>query len=190
LRSLYIPTPMETTLKKPPPSTKERSIERKHKRKPPLFPFIVLLIGFVAVLFASSDFWKRFYDDPGLDNAEVEAAQQEAEEIAKRHENWIQYALIATSTMKRPCLRCPNGVNIVTVKTGEVYKYGITTQREKRYKQRLYQTLEVRLQEEVEGSYTMCKTSEINKILAYRFLPESRKPEVILTRPPGNANRN
>jgi len=154
------------------------------------FPLLPILIGLILLVFAGSKFWERFYDDPDLDKAEVEQAQREAEEIAKRHENWIQYVLIATSTKKRPCLRCPKGVNEVTVQVGEVYKYGITTQKEKRYRQRLYQRLEVRLQEELEGSYTVCKTAEINKILSYRFMPESRKPEVKLTRPPGNANRN
>lgn len=142
------------------------------------------------VVFASSKFWERFKNDPNLDSAEVEATQKEAEEIAKKHENWIQYVLIATSTKKRPCLRCPNGLKEVTVKIGEIYKYGITTQGEKRYKQKLYQTLEVTIKEEIEGDYTTCKTAEINKILAYRFLPESVKSEVKLTRPPGNANRN
>lgn len=181
---------METTLKKPLPSTKERSIERKHKRKPPLFPFIVLLIGLGAVLFASSDFWKRFYDDPELDNAEVEAAQREAEGITHKHENWIQYVLRANTTMKRPCLRCPNGITKVTVRAGEIYRYGITTQGRARYDREFLRLLELRMEEEIYGNYIKCKKAEINKIIAYRFLQESHKPEVKLARPPGNANRN
>jgi hypothetical protein len=181
---------MKATLKKPPPSTEGVSIERKHKRKPPLFPFIFLLVGLVVALFAYSDFWKRFYDDPDLDKAEVEAARQEAEEIAKRHEVWVQYVLVADYTTKRPCLRCPNGIPVVTVNTGEIYKYGITTQGIGRYTESQYIQLGVTYLEEFRGSYLECKEMEINKILAYRFLPQSQKPEVKLLRPPGNANKN
>jgi len=165
----------------------EPSDERK---RPPYFPVMLLLAGLIAILFASSDFWKRFYDDPSLDNAEVEAAQREAEEVAYKHENWIQYVLRANTTMQRPCLRCPNGITKVTVKAGEIYRYGITTQGRARYDREFLRLLELRMEEEVYGNYITCKKAEINKIIAYRFLPESQKPEVKLIRPPGNANRN
>lgn len=46
------------------------------------------------------------------------------------------------------------------------------------------------MEEEIYGNYIKCKKAEINKIIAYRFLQESHKPEVKLARPPGNANRN
>lgn len=154
------------------------------------FRFFLLFILFLVLAYAGSEFWEQFYNDPTLDPEEVAAAQREAEEIANRHETWIQYALIATTTMQRPCLRCPNGIHIVTVRTGEVYKYGITTQGQARYEQQLYENLQVRMVEQVVGEYTLCKTAEVNKIVAYRFLPESQKPEVKLNRPPGNAYRN
>ncbi|NBC09178.1 MAG: hypothetical protein GVY26_18455 [Bacteroidetes bacterium] len=165
----------------------ETSDERK---RPPYFPAMLLLAGLIAILFASSDFWKRFYDDPSLDNAEVEAARKEAEEIAKRHEAWVQYVLVADYTAKRPCLRCPFGIPAVTVKTGEIYRYGITTQGESRYTESQYIQLGVTYLEEFRGSYSECKKMEVNKILAYRFLPQSNKLEAKLIRPPGNANKN
>jgi len=158
-------------------------------RFPPEYFLFFLLLLFI-LLFAGSKFWERFYEDPGIDSAEVVAAQREAEAIAEKHETWVQYALVATSTMKRPCLRCPNGITIVTVKKGEVYKYGITTQGEARYQQQLYENLQLRMVEEVVGEYTICKKAEVNKIIGYRFLPESQKPEIKLLRPPGNANRS
>lgn len=79
---------------------------------------------------------------------------------------------------------------MVTVHRGEIYKYGITTQGKARYVQRLYEKLQVRMVEQLVGHYTECKTAEVNKIIAYRFLPESQKLEVKLIRPPGNAYRN
>ena len=149
---------------------------------------ILLVVALLA--FAGTKFWERFYDDPDLDHAEVNAIEKEANEISGRHKHWTQYALVANTTMVRPCLRCPNGVELVTVKAGEIYKYGITSQGPNRYSNEYYSKLGLFMSEEYHGSYEMCKQMEINKILAYRFLPESAKPEVKLIRPPGNANKN
>ncbi|MEN0004184.1 MAG: hypothetical protein AAF798_08575 [Bacteroidota bacterium] len=161
-------------------------------KQPPWNPkFIVALLilsGFVFL--GSSIFWERFKDNPDLNQEEVEAAQKEAEEITERHEVWIQYVLIADYPGKRPCMRCPGGVALVTLKTGEVYKYGITTQGRNRYSESYYAKLGLTYIEEFRGSYEECKAREINKIMAYRFLPQSKKPEVKLVRPPGNANKN
>jgi len=165
--------------------------EKKPVKKNSLSPIHllpILIIGFL-LLFGGAKFWERFYNDPTLDPAEVAAAQKEAEEIAERHETWIQYALIATTNMKRPCLKCPKGIIMVTVKAGEVYKYGITTQGKSRYTQSQYAKLGVALIEQHRGDYSSCKAQEVNKILSYRFLPESRKPEGKLIRPPGNATK-
>jgi hypothetical protein len=149
-----------------------------------------LIIVLILLAFAGSKFWERFYNDPDLDKAEVEAAQEEAEEIAKRHEIWVQYVLVADYTAKRPCLRCPLGIPAVTVKAGEIYKYGITTQGKSRYSESQYIQLGVTYLEEFRGTYIECKEMEVNKILAYRFLPQSQKLEAKLVRPPGNANKN
>ncbi|MEN0006076.1 MAG: hypothetical protein AAF798_18135 [Bacteroidota bacterium] len=155
----------------------------------PMVIFLLLLsIGFS--IWMSSDFWEQFENDPELDQELVAAAKGEAEAIADRHEKWIQYALIATHTMKRPCLRCPDGVTMVTVKAGEVYKYGITTQKKKRYTKKMYEKLELTMIVQNRGDYTFCKRAEIRRILAYQFLPESWKLEVRLFRPPGNASKN
>jgi hypothetical protein len=56
---------------------------------------ILLVVALLA--FAGTKFWERFYDDPDLDHAEVDAVQREAEKIGDRHEEWTQYALIATT---------------------------------------------------------------------------------------------
>jgi len=153
------------------------------------FPILPILIGLLMLVFASSKFWERFYDDPNLDKTEVEAAQKEAEEIAKRHEVWVQYVLVADYTAKRPCLRCPFGIPAVTIKAGEIYKYGITTQGKGRYPESRYIHLGVTYLEEYRGTYIECKEMEVNKILAYRFLPQSQKLEVKLLRPPGVYNK-
>lgn len=153
------------------------------------FPFFPILLLFTAVLLVAALFWERFYGDPNLDRAEVEEVQREAEKIAERHREWVQYVLIAKNTMKRPCRRCPDGVTEVTVRAGEIYKYGITTQGKARYTSEVYKNLGLVYIEEVRGDYIMCKEMETKKILAYRFLPEAHKPEVRLLRPPGNANK-
>ena len=148
-----------------------------------------LLFLICFVLIGHSKFWERFYNDPNLDQAEIETAQQEAQKIIDRHGEWVQYVLIATTTMKRPCMRCPGGIPMVTVKAGEIYKYGITTQGESRYTRGLYTQLNLSYFEEYQGKYIECKELEVNKISSYQFLPESQKPEGKLIRPPGNANR-
>ena len=170
------------------PFVEEKEAIEKPKRAKSIVSPLLLITGVLAITY--SKFWEPFYRNPDLNPAEIAAAEQEAEEIMNRHEDWVQYALIANSTRSRPCLRCPDGVQMVTVKAGEVYKYGITTQNNNRYTKELLRTLDLRFVKQDEGSYTKCKSSEINKIVAYKFLPESVKPEVKLIRPPGNAYRS
>lgn len=166
-------------------NTEKPIVERQHKKHHLLIAAIFLIAASASALF-----WERFYKDPALDKAAIEEAQREAEEIINRHTEWIQYALIANSTMKRPCLRCPGGITSVTVRTGEVYKYGITTQGSSRYNQKMYRQLNLQFIDQFSGNYIECKTQEINKIVAYKFLPEAQKPEIKLIRPPGNGVRN
>ena len=177
-------------------NTTPNYISRKptHKKPSPqkgkpnaMLPLVVITL---FVILTGSRFWERFRNDPNLDREAVEAAQREAEEIVDRHAVWVQYVLVANTTMKRPCLNCPGGITMVTVRAGEVYKYGITTQGESRYSRSIYDQLGLNYYEEYEGSYIECKEMEINKITSYLFLPESKKPEVKLIRSPGNANRS
>ena len=165
--------------------TESPLVERQHKKQ-----HLLVIAIFLIAASASALFWEHFYDDPDLDWTAIEEAQREAEEIVNRHSEWVQYALIANSTMKRPCLRCPGGVDMVTVREGEIYKYGITTRGVSRYSQSFISLLDLRFFIEYKGSYIECKEMEINKIVSYKFLPESQKPEIRLIRPPGNANRN
>jgi hypothetical protein len=106
------------------PENQKRRLNKGNR----LFPFLPIGILLILLVFAGSKFWERFYNDPNLDRSQVEKAQREAEEIAKRYEVWIQYVLVADYTAKRPCLRCPFGLPTVTVKTREIYKHGTTTQ--------------------------------------------------------------
>ena len=163
---------------------------RTPKKGKGFWPFLPIGIILILLAFAGSKFWERYYNDPNLDRSEVEEAQREAEEVKERHEVWIQYVLIADTDGKRPCLRCPGGIPEVTLKAGEIYKYGITTQGEARYTKAEYKSLRVSYFEEFYGTYLECKEMEVNKIVAYRFLPQSKKPEVKLLRPPGNANKS
>lgn len=179
------------TFYNPYPSKKNAKTDQKNTNPKFTFGLFLMVFGLLSfVLFASSEIWERLLKDPNLDTEAVEAVKKEAEDIKSRHENWIQYKLVAINTMKRPCLRCPNGIKTVTVRKGEVYKYGITTQGQARYTSTQYSYLDVRLLTEFEGNYTECKNMEIDKILSYQFLPESQKPEVKLIRPPGNAKKS
>ncbi len=151
---------------------------------------LVIFLGLLALLATNPDFWDPFLNDPDLDPEEVVAAKREADEIAERHEEWVQYKLVALSTKRRPCIRCPKGMETVTVRAGEIYRYGITSRGTRRYKDKTYETLDVGFVVELKGDYALCKRSEVNKIIAYKFLPEAQKPEGKLIRPPGNGNRN
>lgn len=142
------------------------------------------------LILVASNFWDRLYKNPNIDPEAIVEAEEEAEEIINRHKKWVQYVLIANSTMKRPCLRCPNSVAMVTVKAGEIYKYGITTQGKSRYTEQDLISFDLRFVRQHQGSYIECKKLEVNKIVAYQFLPESFKPELKLVRPPGNTYRS
>lgn len=102
------------------PFVAEKEAVEKPKRAKSIVSPLLLITGVLAI--TSSKCWEPFYRNPDLNPAEIAAAEQEAEEIMNRHEDWVQYALIANSTRSRPCLRCPDGIQMVTVKAGEVYK--------------------------------------------------------------------
>lgn len=112
---------------------------------------------------------------------------KELEEI----DNAEQYALFATLNGYYPCFTCPDGSGRIYLYVGEVWKYGVTRVGEKRrYPNQNYGAPNVAYVTQFRGTYTECLKMEKTKIYSYPLLPEARKRDVILVRPPGNANDN
>jgi len=110
---------------------------------------------------------------------------KELEEI----DNAEQYALVATVDGFYPCLTCPDASGTIYLYVGEVWKYGVTRVGEKRrYPNQNYGAPDLTYVTQFIGNYTECLKMEKTKIYSYPLLPEARKRDVILIRPPGNAN--
>ena len=110
---------------------------------------------------------------------------KELEEI----DNAEQYVLTATINGFYPCYTCPDGSGRIYLYEGEVWKYGVTRKGEKgRYPNQNYGAPDLTYIAQFEGTYAECLKMEKTKIYSYPLLPEARKRNVILIRPPGNAN--
>ena len=98
--------------------------------------------------------------------------------------NCIQYALIVRKEGLYPCYNCLT--KTIYMYVGEVWKYGKTCNGEKgRYSGGMpYKYLRFTLQ--FMGTENECLIIEKTKIYAYPTLPECRKRNIILLRPPGN----
>lgn len=113
--------------------------------------------------------------------------RREIEEI----ENAEQYALIAAISKHFPCYSCVNGVNILFLNKGEVWKYGVTRKGERiRYPGGHYGATDLIYVQQYKGNYAECLKKEKLKIYEYPLLPEARRRSTILPRPPGNKNDN
>ena len=108
---------------------------------------------------------------------------KELEEI----DNAVQYALIASANGFYPCYSCTNGQKDIFLKTGEVWKYGVTRKGPNaRYPKGNYGAPNLTYIEEFEGLLNECLKLEKIKIYNYPFSPEALARNIILIRPPGN----
>ena len=110
---------------------------------------------------------------------------KELEEI----DNAVQYALIATIDGYYPCYTCPDGSATIFLYKGETWRYGVTRKGENgRYPDGNFGTPHVVFVVQFTGTYSECLKEEKIKIYNYPLLPEARKRELQLFRPPGNKN--
>jgi len=168
---------LETKEKKKPKSLGD--VRTKRNLKPRFFFF--LFFAFAAVLSGSYIVWKN-----GLPELSQER-KNKLEKALEKIDNAEQYALIATINGTYPCLNCPNAKTIF-LNIGEVWKYGITVNGEKRYTPTFLNDNSLAYKPQFLGDVTACLKEEQNKIFHYPLLPENlnRLPNNQLDRPPGN----
>ncbi len=121
----------------------------------------------------------------------IERATKKAKEIERieshtfKHENCVQYALVAVTDGWFPCYNCGVAESIY-LKEGEVWKYGKTCNGEQgRYPNGLpHKNLMFKIQ--FTGNESECLIMEKEKIYNYPNLPEAKKRNIFLIRPAGN----
>lgn len=96
-----------------------------------------------------------------------------------------QYALVALSNGWFPCFRC-SGKDSIFLYEGEVWKYGKTCLGEEHRYASGFPTTNLRFQQQFKGTEKECLLMEKEKIYNYPNLPECRKRDFVLLRPPGN----
>lgn len=121
----------------------------------------------------------------------IERAQKKTIEIERIEShsytktNCVQYALVATKNAWFPCFRC-GGRDSIFLYEDEVWRYGKTCNGEfGRYKSGLPAANLIYIVE-YEGTEEECLIEEKEKIYNYPNLPECRKRNFVLLRPPGN----
>jgi len=126
-------------------------------------------------------------------NSEGEASKLSPKEEAKLQkrlkeiDDAEQYALLAKNDGFYPCII--NGLKPYYLKTGEVWKYGVTTKRERgRYTMKFLVHNDVLYLVQFRGNIAECLKMEQIKLFMYPFLPENlaRPLELQLPRPPYN----
>ena len=152
--------------------------------------FLVLAILAIA--------WKLIfgYQDKALTLEEIEkslspeesaAFEVEKNVVDEKFENCIQYILYALRDGKYTCASCPPGIPFVTLKKGDIWYIGHTCQEEdERHSQTFQKSNGVWMFTNYAGSKEECHKLELKLIRAYKFLPESVKPETKLILPPYN----
>ncbi len=123
-----------------------------------------------------------------LSDIRIKKKAKEVERIeSKTYEktNCEQYALVATENGWFLCFKC-GGRDSIFLYEGEVWKYGKTCNgQDGRYSSGLpFKKLRYRIQHE--GNEGECLIAEKDKIYNYPNLPECKKRDFVLLRPPGN----
>jgi len=109
----------------------------------------------------------------------------------KEIDNAEQYALLASVDGYYPCYTCPDGLSTIYLHANEVWKYGTTRKGEQgRYPKKNFGASNVYFVVQFWGTFSDCLKIEKTKIYSYPLLPEARKRDVFLIRPPGNLNDN
>jgi hypothetical protein len=113
--------------------------------------------------------------------------QARLEQKLKELDDSEQYALIANTDGWYACLH--RGRKSFYLKTGEIWKYGVTSKGELgRYSRAFLGQHNVSYIVQFKGNYAECLKQEQIRLYNYRFLPENvaRPPANVLTRPPYN----
>lgn len=99
----------------------------------------------------------------------------------------IQYALVTTIDAYYPCFSCPDGSPTIFLYENEIWKYGSTRKGEAgRYSSNNYGAPNLRFVGQFYGNEMECRKREKIMIYNYPLLPEAKKSELRLFRPPGN----
>jgi len=96
-----------------------------------------------------------------------------------------QYALVAEENGWYPCFRC-DGMDSIYLYVDEVWKYGKTCNGEQGRYSGGFPTLNVRFVRQFSGTEEECLIEEKHKIYNYPNLPECKRRNFYLFRPPGN----
>ncbi|MCB0532007.1 MAG: hypothetical protein KDD14_07385 [Saprospiraceae bacterium] len=160
----------------------EKPIIREKRPVPP--PLIGLAIFVIVVLLFLKIGLEAAYTAPKLHPKEEGKLIKRLKEI----DDSEQYVLVATVDGWYSCLH--NGRTRYYLKTGEVWKYGVTSKGQfGRYSAAFLVKNRVSYLIQFKGTYSECLKQEQIKLYYYPFLPENlaRAPAERLPRPPYNS---
>ncbi|MEM9889088.1 MAG: hypothetical protein AAF849_24625 [Bacteroidota bacterium] len=157
--------------------------------QPKGFPWWLLLIfiGIGAILLMNQYKDVDFIVEDEEGNLTLsEERQEKLERKLKELEEAEQYVLRAREPAYYPCYSCPD-TNVIFLLPGEVWRYGVTTKRQKgRYDEKYIEENRLIYFVQFEGTLQACLIEEQKKIYHYALLPENLKRSIPLIRPPGN----
>ena len=118
----------------------------------------------------------------------TDARKKKLREDQQRFDNAEVYALIAQSDGDRECPVCIIQYDkpMIYLLEGEIYKYGVSVRKKKRYTPAYYREIKCEYTVLFEGSYTEALKKEKELIFHYPLLPENLKRAEPLVRPPNN----
>jgi len=127
--------------------------------------------------------------NPHLSPERIAKRDKELEGIRNKprpRESCEVYALVARDTRNYPCYNCGNQTSII-LNRGEVWKYGKTcVGQNERYTENYLDELNLDFLTLYIGNENDCLVKEKELIYAYPTLPECKRRDFILLRPPGN----
>jgi len=152
------------------------------KKKPNLS--FLWVIGIFFALFLLSMVYV-VYDESGKPDITPERKAALERDLEKL-ENAEQYVAIASKDGLYPCLSCKNGQDSIFLMRYEVWKYGVTMNKEAgRYRNTL-KKMGLEYDPQFRGALQQCLKQEKIKIYYYPTLPENLARVEQLLRPPGN----
>ena len=147
--------------------------------KKPFNPKILLFLVFFLGISMAYIVWKNGKAD--ISEERKAKFRNEVEKLEKAE----QYALIAERNGLYPCLNCKNMDSVFLLK-GEIWKYGVTTNGQKRYSDTFLESNFLKYVRQFSGNLQQCLVEEKRKIYYYPVLPENLKRQKPLERPAGN----
>jgi len=146
--------------------------------------FITVGLGVLLITLSANDEEPFTYDDEGVPKISEERKAKLKYELEKLDQA-EQYALLAEVSGWFPCFNCPDTTHIFLV-SGEVWKYGVTTNGRNRYSPGFYTNNRLVYFPQFRGPLQECLKEEKRKIYYYPVLPENLKRKIRILRPPGN----